>query len=131
MFPNREHIEGLWDAAKGSEDAEKLDLLATLVNAYEAVSYPVGKSDPIELIEYAIGELGRTREELVAIVGSRSHASEILNRIRLLSLEMIRKISAAWHLPVGLLIAPYELKNAKVKVRPKNTRNGKAAAKRP
>lgn len=103
-------IAKLWDAVEGSEDDDKLDLLATLVNRYEAARWPAdGNMDPIELLHFAIDELGHTQPELAELLGSRSRASEILNRKRALSIEMIRKINEAWKLPLELLIKPYAL----------------------
>jgi HTH-type transcriptional regulator/antitoxin HigA len=121
-------IERLWDAPEGSEDADKLDILSTLVDEYEAIHYPIKDVDPIELVEYALGDMGRTREEFVEIVGSKSHASEILNRKRPLTLDMIRKISSAWSLPIELLVAPYELASTTAQTSPAK-RKGKRAIK--
>jgi HTH-type transcriptional regulator/antitoxin HigA len=103
-------IAKLWDAVEGSEDDDKLDLLATLVSRYEATRWPTeGSMDPIELLHFAIDELGHTQAELAELLGSRSRASEILSRKRALSIEMIRKINEAWKLPLELLIKPYAL----------------------
>ncbi|TWB93214.1 Xre family transcriptional regulator [Bradyrhizobium macuxiense] len=103
-------IAKLWDAVEGSEDDDKLDLLATLVSRYEATRWPtVSNMDPIELLQFAIDELGHTQAELAELLGSRPRASEVLNRKRALSIEMIRKIHDAWKLPLELLIKPYAL----------------------
>jgi HTH-type transcriptional regulator / antitoxin HigA len=103
-------IAKLWDAVEGSEDDDKLDLLATLVSRYEATRWPTeGNMDPIELLHFAIDELGHTQAELAELLESRSRASEILSRKRALSIEMIRKINEAWKLPLELLIKPYAL----------------------
>jgi HTH-type transcriptional regulator/antitoxin HigA len=103
-------IAKLWDAVEGSESDDKLDLLATLVSRYEATRWPTeGNMDPIELLHFAIDELGHTQAELAELLESRSRASEVLNRKRALSIEMIRKINEAWKLPLELLIKPYAL----------------------
>jgi HTH-type transcriptional regulator/antitoxin HigA len=103
-------IAKLWDAVEGSEDDDKLDLLATLVSRYEATRWPtVDNMDPIDLLHFAIDELGHTQAELAELLESRSRASEVLNRKRALSIEMIRKINEAWKLPLELLIKPYAL----------------------
>lgn len=100
-------IERLWDAAEGTEDADKLDILATLVEKYEEGRWPVvDDSDPIDLLNYAINELGHSQAELAELLGSRSRASEILNRRRPLTVEMIHKISQAWKIPADLLVRP-------------------------
>ncbi|MGY3582551.1 HTH-type transcriptional regulator/antitoxin HigA [Bradyrhizobium sp. USDA 4341] len=106
-------IAKLWNAVEGSEDDDKLDLLATLVSRYEATRWPTDSNmDPIELIQFAIDELGHTQAELAELLGSRSRASEILNRKRALSIDMIRRINEAWKLPLELLIKPYSLQSA-------------------
>ncbi|MGX1350654.1 HTH-type transcriptional regulator/antitoxin HigA [Bradyrhizobium elkanii] len=91
-------IAKLWGAVERSEDDDKLDLLATLVSRYEATRWPTDSNmDPIDLLHFAIDELGHTQAELAELLGSRSRASEVLNRRRALSIEMIRKINEAWN----------------------------------
>ncbi|KRQ92690.1 helix-turn-helix domain-containing protein [Bradyrhizobium valentinum] len=100
-------IEKLWGAAIGTEEGDKLDILATLVEKYEEARWPgVDASDPIDLLNYAIEELGHTQAELAELLGSRSRASELLNRRRSLTVEMIHKISGAWKIPADLLVRP-------------------------
>ncbi|WPO39192.1 helix-turn-helix domain-containing protein [Tardiphaga sp. 42S5] len=100
-------IERLWGAATGTDDGDKLDVLATLVEKYEETRWPsVDASDPVDLLNYAIDELGHTQAELAELLGSRSRASELLNRRRLLTVEMIHKISEAWKIPADLLVRP-------------------------
>jgi HTH-type transcriptional regulator/antitoxin HigA len=98
-------IANLWNAAAGSEDEDKLDLLATLVEKYEEARWPVeDASDPIDLLHFAISDLGHSQAELADLLGSRSRASEVLNRRRALTVEMIRTISEAWKIPADLLV---------------------------
>jgi HTH-type transcriptional regulator/antitoxin HigA len=100
-------LEKLWGAAAGTEEGDKLDILATLVEKYEDTRWPnVDVSDPIDLLNHAIEELGHTQAELAELLGSRSRASEVLNRRRPLTVEMIHKISEAWKIPAGLLVRP-------------------------
>jgi HTH-type transcriptional regulator/antitoxin HigA len=100
-------IERLWGAAAGTDQGDKLDILATLVEKYEEDRWPnVDISDPIDLLNYAIEELGHTQAELADLLGSRSRASELLNRRRPLTVEMIHKISEAWKIPADLLVKP-------------------------
>ena len=100
-------IEKLWGAAAGTEDGDKLDILATLVEKYEESRWPnVDASDPIDLLNYAIEELAHSQTELAELLGSRSRASELLNRRRPLTVEMIHKISEAWKIPADLLVRP-------------------------
>jgi HTH-type transcriptional regulator / antitoxin HigA len=95
--------------APGSEAADRFDVLAALIKEYEERTVTIPAADPIDVLEFAIESLGHTQAELAEIVGSRSRASEILNRKRQLTLQMIRDISAAWHIPVDALVGAYEL----------------------
>lgn len=101
-------IEMLWDAAPGTEAYDHLDLLTTLVEAYEAKRWPVAELDPIEAIQTAIESGEHDRRELASLIGD-NRVSEVLARHRALSLSMIRKIEAAWHLPAAVLIREYQL----------------------
>ena len=100
-------IERLWGAAAGTDDGDKLDVLATLVEKYEDGRFPVADVlDPIDFLNYAIEELGHTQAELAELLGSRSRASEVLNRKRPLTVEMIYRIGEAWKIPADLLVRP-------------------------
>lgn len=107
-------IERLWGAEPGTDDGDKLDILATLVEKYENEHWPIdtARVDPIDMLNYLIEEGGHTQAELAELLGSRSRASEILNRRRALTVEMIFRISEAWKVPAELLIRPYRLKAA-------------------
>jgi HTH-type transcriptional regulator/antitoxin HigA len=101
-------IGRLWGAPVGSPKGDKLDLLATLVERYEEMRWPIeDSSDPIDVLRYAIDELGHSQAELGKLIGSRSRASEILSRRRPLTVPMIRKIGQAWRIPAELLVRPY------------------------
>ena len=105
-------IEKLWGAADGTPEGDKLDVLVTLVEVYEEQRWPFKsrrRFDPVDVLHFAIDELGHTQAELARILGSRSRASEILSRRRPLTLEMIQKITARWKIPAELLIQPYRL----------------------
>ena len=109
-------ISRLWDAPDDSEDADKLDVLATLVEAYERQRWPIEtKKDPVELLHYLIEEAGHTQADLAGVIGSKPRASEILGRKRALTIVMIDKISKAWEIPVALLAMPYEVAKPKAK----------------
>jgi HTH-type transcriptional regulator/antitoxin HigA len=100
-------IEKLWGAPSDTEDGDKLDILTTLIEKYEESRWPnVDASDPIDLLNYAIEEMGHSQAELAELLGSRSRASELLNRRRPLTVEMIHKISQAWKIPADLLVRP-------------------------
>ena len=107
-------IERLWNAEPRTDDGDKLDILATLVERYEDTRWPVSKTrnDPVDMLHFLIDECGHTQAELGDLLGSRPPASEILNRKRALTVEMIYKISKAWKVPAEILIRPYQLKAA-------------------
>jgi HTH-type transcriptional regulator/antitoxin HigA len=100
-------IARLWGAAVGTDEGDKLDILSTLVEKHEDTRWPnVDVTDPIDLLNYAIEEFGHSQAELGELLGSRSRASELLNRRRPLTVEMIHKISEAWKIPADLLVRP-------------------------
>lgn len=108
-------IERCWGAREGSEEGDKLDVLLALVEIYEARRWPIETDDdfdPIDVLGYAIKELGRTQAELAEVLGSRSRASEVLSRSRALTVDMIHKISDAWKIPADLLVRPYRIERA-------------------
>ena len=102
-------IERLWNAAPGTEEREIVGVLADLVELYESRHYRVPDADPIEVLEFAISDMGRSQKELGIVLGSSSRASEVMNRRRALTIDMIDKISRAWHIPVAALANPYSL----------------------
>lgn len=104
-------IEALWDASDDSDEAAKLDVLTALIETYEAKRWPIADPnwDPVDVLRYAIDELGHTQSELAELFGSRSRASEILSRRRPLTVEMIHAIHQSWRIPPELLIRPYRL----------------------
>jgi HTH-type transcriptional regulator/antitoxin HigA len=103
-----EEIERLWGAAEGTPEGDRLDVLATLIDAYENKRWPVVDMDPVAAIEAAMAHEGRTRADLAALIG-QSRATEILQRRRPLTLPMIRKIATAWHVPEQILVRDYRL----------------------
>ena len=108
-------IDACWGAPEGSEEGDKLEVLVALVELYEAKRWPVEtdeRFDPIDVLRYAIEELGHTQAELAELIGSRARASEILSRRRALTVEMIHKISEAWKIPADLLVRPYNIERA-------------------
>jgi HTH-type transcriptional regulator / antitoxin HigA len=105
-------IEKLWGASIGTPEGDKLDILVTLVETYEERRWPLKsrrRFDPVDVLRYAIEELGHSQAELSDILGSRSRASEVLARRRPLTLEMIQKINANWRIPADLLVQPYRV----------------------
>ena len=108
-------IEACWGAPEGTEEGDKLEVLVVLIELYEAKRWPIEtyeSFDPIDVLRYSIEELGHTQAELAELLGSRSRASEILSRRRVLTVDMIHKISEAWKIPAELLVRPYRLERA-------------------
>jgi len=94
----------------GTADADRFDVLAALIEAYEAKYWPIEPADPIEAIRYKMDVSGLKQSDLAELLGSASRASEILNRKRPLTTEMIFKISRQWHIPADSLVRPYHIK---------------------
>lgn len=93
----------------GTEAADRFDVLASLIEAYEAKHWPIEPTDPIEAIEYRMEISGYTQKDLSALIGSRSRASEILKRKRPLTMQMAHKLSVEWNIPAEVLLKPYHL----------------------
>src|SRR5665213_2084347 len=102
-------IERLMGAKRGSSQADRLEVLAALVAAYEAVHDRIDLPEPIEAIEVHMEEKGLGQVDLARLLGSRSLASAILHRKRALSLSVIRKISTTWDISTDILVQPYRL----------------------
>ncbi len=104
-------IDACWGAPEGTEAGDRLDVLVALVENYEERRWPIEPDisiDPIDVLRYAIEELGHTQAELAELLGSRSRASEILSRRRALTVDMIHKLGEAWKIPADLLVRPYK-----------------------
>lgn len=103
------NIEQLWDASYGSPEGDKLDVLATLVEAYENEHYPIPFPDPIDAILHYMESQGLTEHDLETYIGSQFCVSEILNRQRPLSLDMIRRLHKGLGISADILIQSYPL----------------------
>ena len=97
-------IQYLWGAEPDTPDGDRLDILTTLVGAYEAGHHPVDPPDPVEAILFRMEQQGLTRKDMEPILGSRARVSEILNRKRSLSLDMIRNLHKHLHIPLESLV---------------------------
>ena len=102
-------IERLFDAAPSTPDGDHLDVLTTLVEAYEAQHYPIPEPDPVEAIKYTMESRGLSRSDLEPYIGSRARVAEVLNRKRPLSLNMIRRLYSGLGIPVEVLVQPYSI----------------------
>jgi HTH-type transcriptional regulator/antitoxin HigA len=101
-----EEMERLWGAPPGSAERDRLDILATLVDAYEQRHHPMDPPDPIDAILFRMEAQGLTRKDLEPFIGSRARVSEVLNRRRGLSIEMIRRLHDGLGISVEVLIRP-------------------------
>ena len=106
-------IERLFDAAPNTPENDRLDVLTTLVEAYEAHHYPVPEPDPIEAIKYYMESRGLSRADLEPYIGGRARVAEVLNRKRALSLNMIRRLYAGLGIPAEVLVRPYAVAEEK------------------
>ena len=97
-------IENLMDAKLGTKSGDELDILTTLVEAYEARDHAIFPPDPIEAIKFRMDQLGMARKDLEAVLGGRGRVSEILSGKRGLSLEMIRRLHRTLRIPLESLI---------------------------
>lgn len=93
----------------GTPEADRFDVLADLIEAYEDKHFPIPDIDPVEFIRAQMENTGRTQADLATLFGSRPRASEVLNRKRALSIDMIYKLSSEWHIPADALVKPYHL----------------------
>ena len=100
-------LEIIFDAKKKTPKGDELELLGMLVDNYENEKFPIGFPDPVEAIKFRMEQLGYTQTDLANVVGLKSRASEILNRKRKLSLEMIRQIHNRLNIPTEVLIQAY------------------------
>lgn len=106
-------IEALWGAPEGTAEADKLEVLAILVEDYESRNFKVdGDLSPVEVLRLAMTEMGHSQAELSSILGSRSRTSEILAGKRGLNTDAVYRISKAWGIPAEMLIEPRSSRSA-------------------
>lgn len=95
----------------GSADGDRFEVLSTLIKEYEDKHFATPHGDPVDVLDFAIESMGKSQAELANLIG-RNRASEILNCIRPLTLDMIRTISKEWNIPIEALTSPYDLARA-------------------
>ena len=105
-------VESLMDAEFGTEDFDELEVLTTLIESYEAKHYTIDTPDPIEAIKFRMKQEGLRQKDLVEIFGNKVRVSEVLNKKRRLTLDMIRNINHNLHIPLESLLNKYELESA-------------------
>ncbi len=97
-------VESLWQAPPGSPESDRLEVLATLIEAYEEKNHAIDPPDPVEAILFRMDQQGLSRRDLEAFLGRRGRVSEILNRARGLTLPMIRRLHEGLGIPADVLI---------------------------
>lgn len=102
-------IDRLMGAVPNTPESDELDVLVTLVEAYEANRWPIEAPDPISAVEHVMEARGFRQKDLAALIGSQPRASEVLSRRRPLTLPIIRALSSEWHVPADLLVREYDL----------------------
>ena len=107
-------IERLWGAQEGTADGDRLEILATLVEAYEEANFPMDLPDPIEAIKFRLEQQGEDKKALIGIIGNRTRVYEVLRRDRALSLTMIRQLNERLGIPAAILIRPIRVKKKRL-----------------
>ena len=100
-------LEHIFDAKHGTKEGDELEILSILIEKYEDEVYPIDLPDPIEAIKFRMEQLGLKQNDLADIIGFKSRVSEILNKKRKLTLEMIRKLNEFLSIPTSVLIQRY------------------------
>ncbi len=106
-------IERLWNAKEGTADGDRLEILTTLVEAYEETRFPMDMPDPIEAIKFRLEQQGEDKKALIGIIGNRTRVYEVLRGDRALSLAMIRQLNEHLKIPAEILIRPVRLRKRK------------------
>ena len=96
----------LWGAPSGTPDGDRLDVLSTLIDAYESEHFPMDPPDPVDAIRFRMEQQGLSRKDLEGLIGTRTRIAEVLNRRRSLSINMIRRLHARLGISAEVLIRP-------------------------
>jgi HTH-type transcriptional regulator/antitoxin HigA len=102
-----DRLEMIFDAKKGTEQGDELEILSILIDRYENENFPIEMPDPIEAIKFRMEQMGMNQKDLAEVVGYKSRVSEILNKKRKLTLDMIRKLNTNLHIPTEVLVQDY------------------------
>ena len=102
-----ERLEKIFDTRQGTKEGDELEILTILIEKYEDEKYPIDLPDPIEAIKFRMEQLGLKQSDLIKIFGYKSRVSEILNKKRKLTLDMIRNLAGTLSIPTNVLIQPY------------------------
>lgn len=102
-----ERLETIFDAKPGTREGDELEVLSVLIDNYERTNFPIDLPDPIEAIKFRMEQMDYSNKDLAAIIGFKGRVSEILNRKRKLSINMIRKLHASMQIPTDVLVQEY------------------------
>lgn len=105
-------VERLWDANPGTPAGDRVEVLVTLIEAYEAKHHPIPAPDPIAAVLFMMEQKGLARRDLEGAIGGRGRVSEVLNRRRPLTLPMVRELSKLLQIPAEVLVQSYETRRA-------------------
>ena len=100
-------LEEIFDAQPGTEEGDEFEVLSLLIDSYEKVNFPIEAPDPIEAVKFRMEQLGIKQKDLAEVLGFKSRVSEIMNKKRKLTLEMIRKLHTSLNIPTNVLIQEY------------------------
>ncbi len=100
-----QRLESVFQAPEGSPEADEMEILVTLIEAYENKYFPVGSADPVEAIKFRMEQQGLSVKDLEAYIGSSGRVSEVLNHKRRLSLAMVKRLHDGLHIPYESLLA--------------------------
>jgi len=102
-----ERLKVIFDAKQGTKEGDELEILAILIDNYESENFPIEMPDPISAINFRMEQMGLKQKDLVEMIGFKSRVSEIMNRKRKLTLDMIRKLNTQLRIPTDVLIQDY------------------------
>jgi HTH-type transcriptional regulator/antitoxin HigA len=102
-----ERLEVIFDSKRGTNEGDELEILAILIDNYERENFPIGIPDPISAINFRMEQIGLRQKDLEEMIGFKSRVSEIMNKKRKLTLDMIKKLNANLHIPTEILIQDY------------------------
>jgi HTH-type transcriptional regulator/antitoxin HigA len=100
-------LEDIFDAKKGSQEGDELEILSILIDKYEQERFPIGMPDPIDAIKFRMEQMDMKQKDLVEVIGFKSRVSEILSRKRKLTLDMIRRLNKVLRIPTEVLVQEY------------------------
>ncbi|MBC3539871.1 type II toxin-antitoxin system HigA family antitoxin [Rufibacter sediminis] len=102
-----QRLEAIFDAESNTPEGDELEVLSFLIDSYEKEQFPIGAPDPIEALKFRMEQLGMKQKDLAEVLGFKSRVSEVLNKKRKLTLEMIRNLHTTLNIPTNVLIQEY------------------------